>query len=412
MKIIKRDGRTQDYSWEKVESVVCKAFGSVGQDVPDKFLEQLKQSVESAIKNKDSFTVEEMQDIIQKELIKRNKYDVVESFIVYRNKRTEIREQNSDLVKSIAKKLNGTNIENQNANVDEASFGGRIGEATRVVTKNDALKYRMSKKSRKNHENNEIYIHDLDSYSSGMHNCLSIPFDDLLANGFKLKQTDVRPAGSVNTAFQLVAVIFQLQSLQQFGGVAATHLDWTMVPYVRKSFWKHYKDGLKYLVGIDEEVEPDADPKDMSIQSLSYTCEDHVYKYAMDMTKKEIYQAVEGLYHNLNTLQSRSGNQLPFTSINYGTCTLEEGRLVTEALLNVSIEGLGTTGKTSIFPCGIFQYMKGVNDKPGTPNYDLYRLALKSTSQRLYPNYCNVDWSKNEGYDRGDPRTYMSTMGK
>lgn len=410
MKIIKRDGRTQEYSWEKVENVVCKAFGSVGQEVPDKFLEQLKQSVESAIKNKDSFTVEEMQDIIQKELIKRNKYDVVESFILYRNKRTEIREQNSDLVKNITKKLNGTNIENQNANVDEMSFGGRIGEATRVVTKNDALKYRMSKKSRKNHENNEIYIHDLDSYSSGMHNCLSIPFDDLLAKGFKLKQTDVRPAGSVNTAFQLVAVIFQLQSLQQFGGVSATHLDWTMVPYVRKSFWKHYKDGLKYLAGLDG-VKLDGDSVKVSIDDEIYQSHARVYEYALEMTKKEIYQAVEGLYHNLNTLQSRSGNQLPFTSINYGTCTLPEGRLVIEALLDVSIEGLGTTGKTSIFPCGIFQYMKGVNDRPGTPNYDLYQLALKSTSQRLYPNYCNVDWSKNEGYDINDPRTYMSTMG-
>lgn len=418
MKIIKRDGRTQEYSWEKVENVVCKAFGSVGQEVPDKFLEQLKQSVESAIKNKDSFTVEEMQDLIQKELIKRNKYDVVESFILYRNKRTEIREQNSDLMKNIAKKLNGTNIENQNANVDEMSFGGRIGEATRVVTKNDALKYRMSKKSRKNHENNEIYIHDLDSYSSGMHNCLSIPFDDLLAKGFKLKQTDVRPAGSVNTAFQLVAVIFQLQSLQQFGGVAATHLDWTMVPYVRKSYWKHFKDGLKYVEGLPEwdawdyihNLQHDlGDLKDISIElNTGY---DKAEGYALDMTNKEIYQAVEGLYHNLNTLQSRSGNQLPFTSINYGTCTLAEGRLVIEALLDVSIEGLGTTGKTSIFPCGIFQYMKGVNDRPGTPNYDLYQLALQSTSQRLYPNYCNVDWSKNEGYDINDPRTYMSTMG-
>lgn len=418
MKIIKRDGRTQEYSWEKVENVVCKAFGSVGQEVPDKFLEQLKQSVESAIKNKDSFTVEEMQDLIQKELIKRNKYDVVESFILYRNKRTEIREQNSDLVKNITKKLNGTNIENQNANVDEMSFGGRIGEATRVVTKNDALKYRMSKKSRKNHENNEIYIHDLDSYSSGMHNCLSIPFDDLLAKGFKLKQTDVRPAGSVNTAFQLVAVIFQLQSLQQFGGVSATHLDWTMVPYVRKSYWKHFKDGLKYVEGLSEwdawdyihKLQYDfGDLKDISIElNTGY---DRAEGYALDMTNKEIYQAVEGLYHNLNTLQSRSGNQLPFTSINYGTCTLPEGRLVIEALLDVSIEGLGTTGKTSIFPCGIFQYMKGVNDRPGTPNYDLYQLALRSTSQRLYPNYCNVDWSKNEGYDINDPRTYMSTMG-
>ena len=260
---------------------------------------------------------------------------------------------------------------------------------------------------------------DLDSYSSGMHNCLSIPFDDLLANGFKLKQTDVRPAGSVNTAFQLVAVIFQLQSLQQFGGVSATHLDWTMVPYVRKSYWKHFKDGLHYIEGFTEYkacdymrvVEEHYGPlKDISIESV--TVYEKAKQYAMDMTKKEIYQAVEGLYHNLNTLQSRSGNQLPFTSINYGTCTLEEGRLVTEALLNVSIEGLGTTGKTSIFPCGIFQYMKGVNDRPGTPNYDLYRLALKSTSQRLYPNYCNVDWSKNAGYDVNDPRTYMSTMGK
>lgn len=412
MKIIKRDGRTQDYSWEKVENVVCKAFGGVGQEVPDKFLEQMKQSVEGVLKNRETFTVEEMQDLIQKELIKRNKYEVVESFIIYRNKRTEIREQKSDLIKSITKKLNGTNIENQNANVDESSFGGRIGEATRVVTKNDALKYRMSKKSRRNHENNEIYIHDLDSYSSGMHNCLSIPFDDLLKNGFKLKQTDVRPAGSVNTAFQLVAVIFQLQSLQQFGGVSATHIDWTMVPYVRKSFWKHFKDGLKYLVGVEDDIQLDKPSQDVSIMDISYTCEPDVYRYAMDMTKKEIYQAVEGLYHNLNTLQSRSGNQLPFTSINYGTCTLEEGRLVIEALLNVSIEGLGTTGKTSIFPCGIFQYMKGVNDKEGTPNYDLYKLALKSTSQRLYPNYCNVDWSKNAGYDINDPRTYMSTMGK
>ena len=109
---------------------------------------------------------------------------------------------------------------------------------------------------------------------------------------------------------------------------------------------------------------------------------------------------------------ARSGNQLPFSSINFGTCTLPEGRMIIESLLNVSIDGLGTNGKTSIFPCGIFQYMKGVNDKPGTPNYDMYQLALKSTSQRLYPNYVNCDWSNNAGYDKNDPRTYMSTMGK
>jgi ribonucleoside-triphosphate reductase len=413
MKVIKRDERTQPYNWEKVEAAVTAAFKSVGQEPDNKFKEQLKHSVESVFKNNAPVSVEDIQDIIQKELIKRNKYDVVEAFIIYRNKRTEIREQKSDLIKSINKKLNGTNIENQNANVDEASFGGRVGEATRVVMKNDALKYRMSKKSRKNHENNEIYIHDCDSYSSGMHNCLSIPFDYLLEKGFKTRQTDVRPAASVNTAMQLVAVIFQLQSLQQFGGVSATHLDWTMVPYVRKSFFKHYKTGLKWISGFLE-FRNDLDYIDVkktSINSEIYKRDTKVYEYALEQTNKEIYQAVEGLYHNLNTLQSRSGNQLPFSSINYGTCTLSEGRMIIKALLDVLIEGLGNNGKTSVFPCGIFQYMKGVNDKPGTPNYDMYRLALQSTSQRLYPNYCNVDWSNNKGYDINDPKTYMSTMG-
>lgn len=409
-KVIKRDERIQQYDWAKVEAAVGAAFKSVNQEMDDTFKTQLQKSVEAAFKNVDSISVEDMQDIIQKELIKRNKYDAAEAFIVYRNKRTEIRERNSELIRNVSKKLNGTNIENQNANVDEASFGGRIGEAARVVCKNDALKYCMSKKARKNHENNEIYIHDLDSYSSGMHNCLSVPLDDLLANGFITRQTDVRPAGSVNTAMQLVAVIFQLQSLQQFGGVAATHLDWTMVPYVRKSFYKHYLDGLKYIQSV-EELLTHGKITDLSIDDPDYTCEPTVYNYALDMTKKEIHQAVEGLYHNLNTLQSRSGNQLPFSSINYGTCTLHEGRMIIEALLEVSIEGLGSTGKTSIFPCGIFQYMKGVNDKPGTPNYDMYQLALRSTAQRLYPNYVNVDWSNNAGYDINDPRTYMSTMG-
>ena len=261
---------------------------------------------------------------------------------------------------------------------------------------------------------------DLNAYATGQHNCLSIPFDDLLAKGFNTRQTDVRPAGSINTAFQLVAVIFQIQSLQQFGGVSATHLDWTMVPYVRKSFYKHFKDGLKYIEhnvlnnGISEEL------KDKLLGELnnSLPIDDEKYKkfrrayaYAMDMTEKECHQAAEGLFHNLNTLQSRSGNQLPFTSVNFGTCTLPEGRMVIKALLDVSIEGLGRIHRTSIFPCSIFQIGKGINREPGDPNYDLFRLALKSTALRLYPNYANIDWSGNAGYDKNDPRTYFSTMG-
>ena len=337
--------------------------------------------------------------------------DVAKAYIKYREQRTKERNWNNKMMRAARKKLAGSHIENQNANVDEHSFGGRRGEFDSIISKQYALDNCMSKMARENHLNNEIYIHDLDTYAVGMHNCLSVPFDDLLANGFNTRQTDVRPANSINTAFQLVAVLFQLQSLQQFGGVAATHLDWTMVTYVRKSFRKHYIDGLKYIENINDVNLFNHIPDDAGIEDGEYKIYPKAYNYAMDMTEKELQQAVEGCYHNLNTLQSRSGNQLPFTSINYGTCTLPEGRMVIKALLEGSIKGVGKFHKTPIFPCGIFQVMKGVNKEPGTPNYDLYRLALESTAKRLYPNYANVDWSGNAGYDPSDPTTYFSTMG-
>lgn len=416
-KVVKRDGKTELYQLEKIHIAVKEAFKSCEQTVSDKFIEGLDEEIEkyqsSLPEDQETLSIEEIQDLIERYLIKKNKFEVAKSFILYRDKRTRIRDQKSKIMKGIREKLEAKNVQNQNANVDEKSFGGRVGEATRVIMKDFALYNCMSEMARENHLNNRIYIHDLDSYAAGMHNCLTIPFDDLLAKGFKTRQTDVRPANSINTAMQLVAVIFQLQSLQQFGGVSASHIDWTMVPYVRKSFFKHYLEGLKYLKDIEgNQVDYlNADPKDVSIEDDYYKSEKDVYKFALDMTLKECHQAVEGMYHNLNTLQSRSGNQLPFTSLNYGTCTLPEGRMVTRALLEVSIEGLGKFGRTSIFPCGIFQCMKGVNREPDSPNYDLFKLALKSSAQRIYPNYCNVDTTMNAGYDKNNILTYYATMG-
>lgn len=414
MKVIKRDGRKVDFDRNKIIKAVLAAFDEVDGEITPEAKRKatvITNHIESL--NKKSMNVEDIQDIIETMLMDGKRKNVARAFVIYRNDRTRVREQNTNLMKSIKEKLTASNVQNQNANIDERSFGGRVGEASDTVLKQYALDNCMSEMSRNNHLNNEIYIHDLNSYAVGMHNCLSIPFDKLLANGFNTRQTDVRPAQSVSTAFQLVAVIFQLQSLQQFGGVAATHLDWTMIPYVRKSFYKHYKNGLKY---INESLNPlykeFTEKMDDTTPINEYTdVAPKAYQYAMGMTEKEVYQAVEGLYHNLNTLQSRSGNQLPFTSINYGTCTKPEGRMVTKALLDVSIKGIGKLHKTSIFPCGIFQCMRGVNRKPGDPNYDLFRLALRSTAQRLYPNYANVDWSGNEGYDKNDPKTYFSTMG-
>ena len=411
MIVIKRDGREVDFDKSKIFNAVYKAFEQLGKPVEEatQISGKIASEIESTNKN---YTVEEIQDIVEKKLMSTAHKDVAKAYINYRQLHKMARSQYKELMDAVGEKLSGSNIENQNANVDEHSFGGRMGEAARIVTKKFALEYLVSPMAKRNHESNEIYIHDLDNYAVGCHNCLSIPFDDLLANGFNTRQTDVRPAQSINTAFQLVAVIFQLQSLQQFGGVSATHLDWTMVPYVRKSFWKHFKDGLLYLEDKLYDTSWEFFVDSTPINDEVYKKYPQVYRYALDMTERECYQAVEGMYHNLNTLQSRSGNQLPFTSINYGTCTLPEGRLVIKALLDTSIKGIGKLHRTSIFPCSIFQCMKGVNRKPGDPNYDLFQLALKSTAQRLYPNYANVDWSGNAGYDINDPKTYFSTMGK
>ena len=447
MKVQKRDGRIVEFNKDKIISAVSRAYKEVDGEVSDHAKIDIELMADEISKSKqDILSVEEIQDMVERKLMKSSRKDVAKVYIIYRNDRTRIREKNSALSKAISDKLFARNVENQNANVDENSFGGRMGAVTSVVTKNYALNNCMSEMAKNNHLDNIIYIHDLDHYAVGDHNCLSIPFDELLAGGFNTRQTDVRPAQSVGTAFQLVAVIFQLQSLQQFGGVSATHLDWTMIPYIRKSFLKHYitawlKDNEDFtkldllnmiFEDYSEEIEGHTitrnkfedwvdSHKSEFFEITNTTEEDYTldnkslnrkyYQSALYDTIIETKQAVEGMYHNLNTLQSRSGNQLPFTSINYGTSTVTEGRLVTRCLIETSIKGIGKLHKTSIFPCGIFQCMKGVNRKPGDPNYDLFKLALKSTSLRLYPNYANVDWSGNNGYDRNDPQTYFSTMG-
>lgn len=434
--VVKRNGTEMPYHRSKIVNAVAKAIKEVEGKVDKLWLaENIATGVDSYLEehNVECITVEEIQDLVENLLIYPGDYpEIARAYIRYRYKREMARNNYKELMDTVGEKLSAANVQNQNANVDEYSFGGRMGEMNSAVARKYALEYLVSPMARKNHEENMIYIHDLDNYAVGSHNCLTIPFDKLLAEGFNTRQTDVRPAQSVSTAFQLVAVIFQLQSLQQFGGVSASHIDWTMVPYVRKSFMKHYIVEFLKSTGdfhkldlmnmsedeldewVNEHKRAYLDSLDLSEKDFYFGNKEKLnsfYQEALYSTRKEIYQAVEACYHNLNTLQSRSGNQLPFTSINYGTCTLPEGRMVTKALLDVSIKGIGALHKTSVFPCGIFQCMKGVNREPGDPNYDLFKLALRSTAQRLYPNYANVDWSGNAGYDRNDPRTYFSTMG-
>ena len=299
MNVIKRNGKKVQFDKNKIKLAVLKAFLEVdGEETPyaKEKAREIANYVESLNKN---MNVEDIQDIVVDKLMASTRKDVATKYVEYRYLHKMARDQYQNLIDAISEKLTASNVQNQNANVDEHSFGGRMGEANDIVMKQYALDYCMSEMAKNNHLNNEIYIHDLDSYALGLHNCLSIPFDDLLANGFITRQTDVRPAQSVSTALQLVAVIFQIQSLSQFGGASATHLDWTLVPYVRKSFNKHYRIGLRYLV----KSVPCDDFKHLQDESIDcdrYKAYDDVYNYALDMTIREIYQAVEGMYHNLN----------------------------------------------------------------------------------------------------------------
>ena len=325
--VVKRDGTEMPYDSNKIYHAVMKAIKEVDGDISRGYLAaNIAKSVDSYMEEHtvECITVEEIQDLVENLLIYPGDYpEIARAYIRYRYKRELARNNYKELMDTVGEKLSAANVQNQNANVDEYSFGGRMGEMNSAVARKYALEYLVSPMARKNHEENMIYIHDLDNYAVGSHNCLTIPFDDLLAKGFNTRQTDVRPAQSVSTAFQLVAVIFQLQSLQQFGGVSASHIDWTMVPYVRKSFYKHYRDGLKYV--SDDKTQYSlfamSNPEMSCIEESSWIgtpenkfnatyTDKKAYKYALEMTEREVYQAVEAMYHNLNTLQSRSGNQL------------------------------------------------------------------------------------------------------
>lgn len=303
--VVKRDGRTTNFEKGKIVLAILKAFKAVDGEITEyaqEKAEKISNYIEKKIIKEEKLDVETIQDLVEKGLMATKRKDVARAYITYRNDRARARNWNTNMMQTIKEKLEASNVENQNANVDEQSFGGRRGEASAALMKQFALDNCMSEMSRNNHLNNLIYIHDLDSYAVGMHNCLTLPFDELLANGFNTRQTDVRPANSVNTAFQLIAVIFQLQSLQQFGGVSASHIDWTMVPYVRKSFYKHWVDGHRYILN-DGMIKDYTNLEGMSIGDDYFKGnspeEMRVYQYALDMTKKEIHQAVEGMYHNL-----------------------------------------------------------------------------------------------------------------
>lgn len=439
LNIIKRDGREELFNKDKIFNAIMKSMhgaNSVNEDVANSIASQIESM------DVDCIGVEEIQDIVENELMNRGCNSTAKAYITYRNERTKAREKNAEINKKIASVLMCSDIQNQNANVDERSFGGRKFESANVLHKHIALNSFIRDEVAEAHKQNRIYIHDLSEYDIGDHNCLFVDMQKQFNDGFVTRNGDVRPAGSLATGGQQAAVIYQAQSQVQFGGVASCHLDYDLAPLVKKSFRKHYIINLLKTMSIfdNDEVIHSIFSEDMSFTDLENediddivdtlkesfpevyginieditldnkdNLDERIYNMSYFDLMRESKQMAESLYHNLNTLESRPGSQVPFTSINFGTDTSPEGRLVTKALLNASISGIGVHHLTPIFPISIFKYKKGVNAEEGDPNYDLKKLAIKSLSKRIYPNIVNCDYSQN--IEDGTPDTEMATMG-
>ncbi|NGM81234.1 hypothetical protein G5B47_02275 [Paenibacillus sp. 7124] len=296
----------------------------------------------------------------------------------------------------------------ENANLNGDSFSGKMSKFGSEYSKAYARKSVLPAELVDAIDSGHVYVHDLDQYALGTTNCIFIPFDRLLANGFNTGNGSVRRPNSIMTAMALVAIIFQSQQNAQYGGVSGNKIDWDLAPYVRKSFVKHFRKGQRYFNESTHVADAELFIDNADLAAVF----PKTYGYARTETENETKQAAESLIHNLNTMSSRAGGQIPFTSLNYGMCTTTEGRMVSFALLNAAIDGLGA-GETPIFPQQIFQCKRGVNQEPGDPNYDLFVKAVECSARRMYPNFVNVDAPYNLQYYReDDPNTIIATMGK
>ncbi|EXM37663.1 ribonucleoside-triphosphate reductase [Ruminococcus albus SY3] len=418
--VCKCDGSITEFDDKKIYAAISYAYSDVYGELSEEKEEEIEQITDDVVDTinffNDTIHVETIQDIIENRLMESSRKDVARAFILYRNERTRVRERNSRIIQAVMNRANpNTRNDRSNANVNERSFSGREKEASATIGKMIALDYGgLSEEVAKAHKDMLVYQHDLEKAIYGVHNCLNLNFQEIFTHGFKTRNGDVRPPTSFSTACQLYAVAFQCQSQVQFGGVGSIHTDIDLAPFVKLSFYKHYADGCKYIGHLDKD---NIDKKisyakqhSLSIEDDYFKQDNEIYIYAIDMLNKEGLQSAQGLYHNLNTLESRQGSQVPFTSINFGRDKSAEGRKVSEWLMAASLDGIGKHHLTSIFPIGIFQYKEGCNANPGDKNYDLKQLALKSMSKRIYPNWCNCNYSQAHE-DENNPDTYFATMG-
>lgn len=415
--ITKRDGRRRKFSITKISSAIEAAFKETDEKYTDEDLDRLVQTVVDEISKDGAKTVkvEDIQNVIEKTLMNFGFHNTAKQYILYREERNRVRDTKSDIVKTIKEitesNLKSSNILRDNANESGATPAGAYGKIASETNKMYNLLNNIDKKYAAEHKDGAIHIHDLNQYNLTF-NCLFAPVGKLLKNGFDSGTGFLRAPRSIQTAAALTAVILQLQSNQQFGGIADDNIDLDLAPFVDLSFKKNLKTELLRYEEYSGKSACDGDmdtllngiSMNQPSEKLCAVFPKKCVEKAIKKTDDDTHQAMEGLIGNLNSLQSRSGNQVPFSSLNFGLDTSNCGRMVSANLIRSQMEGLGD-GLTAIFPILIFKLMKGYTKNPEDPNYDLYQKSLACLARRFYPNFVRVDSSFNAPYIRYEEQT-------
>lgn len=422
-KIQKRDGKIVNFNPEKIVDAIAAAGAATEEFKYDR----AKTLAEKAVKRaEETITlrtpkVEQIQDIVEQVLMESSFKRTAKAYITYRQERNRTREAKSNLMEgykkiALADASEDSDIKRSNANVDGNSAMGKMLQFGAEGSKEFAKTVLMDPRFAEAHDNGDIHIHDLDFYATGTLTCCQTDPLKLFANGgFNTGHGHLRTPNSIGSYAALAAIILQANQNEQHGGQSIPNFDYAMAPGVDKTFRKSLKRNLeKYneytgkdiKITIPEDIQYGDDDK---LKKLKVP--EGVIKTSSEDTEKQTFQAMEGFIHNLNTMHSRAGAQVPFTSINFGTDTTPSGRLVSKYLLEATMNGLGK-GETPIFPISIFKVKEGVNYNPEDPNYDLFKRSMEVSAKRLFPNFCFIDAPFNlQYYKKGDYRTEIATMG-
>ena len=411
--VLKRDGRRVDFNNQKIVAAILKAMDvtDAGEDIV--LAAQIAQTISEL--DKDVMTVEEIQEVVENHLMNSPRQEVAKEYIRYRNKRNIARKAKSNEIFETIIQAQSNDITRENANMNADTPAGMMMKFASEATKSYVDECLLSDPVREAVANNYIHIHDKDYYPTKSLTCIQHPLDLILEHGLKAGHGESRPAKRIETASVLACISMETVQNEMHGGQAIPAFDFYLAPYVRKTYEEEV-DKAADLFNTDLSELKEAKIDDYIKRDLiGLQGKERAQQHAVNQTVNRVHQAMEAFVHNMNTIHSRGGNQVVFSSINYGTDTSAEGRCVIREILNTTYEGVGN-GSTAIFPIQIWKKKKGVSYLPEDPNYDLYKFACKVCARRFFPNFLNLDatYNQDDAWKPDDPRRFeheVATMG-